>query len=185
MDFLVVKCHSPYNVILDMPILNQLRAIVSTRHLLIKYPTLDGKVKAIKGDHVMARELYHRNLTIDLANKQEGSRNIEKGEAISLFFAHRSEENLQRALKQIIDQKGRLKSSKAAIKEKSDLVSNLEKKLANHKAFAKKNTSYGLCQKGQRGRARASRSRIIEQMQAKLANIYLNASWEGFKNRLD
>ncbi|XP_041004162.1 uncharacterized protein LOC121249525 [Juglans microcarpa x Juglans regia] len=41
-DFLVVKAHSSYNVILGRPSLNQMRAVTSTYHLKVKFPTGSG-----------------------------------------------------------------------------------------------------------------------------------------------
>ena len=47
--FLVVKCPSVYNVILGQPSLNNLKAITSTYHLAMKFPT-DGGVGVVRGD---------------------------------------------------------------------------------------------------------------------------------------
>jgi hypothetical protein len=38
-DFLVVDCPSVYNTIIGQPTLNRLRAMTSTYHLIIKFPT--------------------------------------------------------------------------------------------------------------------------------------------------
>ncbi|GAV79166.1 hypothetical protein CFOL_v3_22631 [Cephalotus follicularis] len=42
MTFLVVDTPSPYNAIVGRPGLNLMEAIVSTRHLLVKFPTRFG-----------------------------------------------------------------------------------------------------------------------------------------------
>ena len=41
-SFRVVDQESPYNVIIGQPALNRLRAITSTYHLLVMFPTEDG-----------------------------------------------------------------------------------------------------------------------------------------------
>lgn len=57
LDFLVIKAPSPYNAIVGRPAIARLKAIVSTLHLSIKFPTPHG-VAAIRGDQQMARECY-------------------------------------------------------------------------------------------------------------------------------
>ncbi|GAV72603.1 hypothetical protein CFOL_v3_16091, partial [Cephalotus follicularis] len=54
MTFLVVDTPSPYNAIVGRPGLNLLEAIVSTRHLLMKFPTRFG-VGEVQGDQEVAR----------------------------------------------------------------------------------------------------------------------------------
>ncbi|XP_073129365.1 uncharacterized protein [Henckelia pumila] len=55
--FLVVKSSSAYNVILGRPSLNIFKAIGSTYHMKLKFPTPGGVGEAI-GDHRLARECY-------------------------------------------------------------------------------------------------------------------------------
>ncbi|GAV60679.1 hypothetical protein CFOL_v3_04208 [Cephalotus follicularis] len=57
MTFLVVDTPSPYNAIIWRPGLNLLEAIVSTRHLLMKFPTRFG-VGEVRGDQQVARQCY-------------------------------------------------------------------------------------------------------------------------------
>ncbi|GAV79973.1 hypothetical protein CFOL_v3_23435 [Cephalotus follicularis] len=57
MTFLVVDTPSPYNVIVGRPGLNLMEAIVSTRHLLMKFPTRFGVGEA-RGDQQVARQCY-------------------------------------------------------------------------------------------------------------------------------
>ncbi|GAV58953.1 hypothetical protein CFOL_v3_02486 [Cephalotus follicularis] len=57
MTFLVVHTPSPYNAIVGRPGLNLLEAIVSTRHLLMKFPTKFG-VEEVRGDQEVARRCY-------------------------------------------------------------------------------------------------------------------------------
>ncbi|GAV79989.1 hypothetical protein CFOL_v3_23451 [Cephalotus follicularis] len=57
MTFLVVDTPSPYNAIIRRPGLNLMEAIVSTRHLLMKFPTMFG-VGESRGDQQAARQCY-------------------------------------------------------------------------------------------------------------------------------
>ncbi|GAV74976.1 hypothetical protein CFOL_v3_18456, partial [Cephalotus follicularis] len=57
MTFLVVDTPSPYNAIVGQPGLNLMEAIVSTRHLLMKFPTRFG-VGEVRGDQQAARQCY-------------------------------------------------------------------------------------------------------------------------------
>ncbi|GAV91887.1 hypothetical protein CFOL_v3_35272, partial [Cephalotus follicularis] len=57
MTFLVVDTPSPYNAIIGRPGLNLLEAIVSTRHLLMKFHTRFG-VGEVRGDQEVARRCY-------------------------------------------------------------------------------------------------------------------------------
>ncbi|KAK4383945.1 Transposon Ty3-G Gag-Pol polyprotein [Sesamum angolense] len=59
--FLVVKAPSAYNIILGRPSLNLFRAISSTFHMKLKFPTSDGVGEAV-GDERMARECYANTL---------------------------------------------------------------------------------------------------------------------------
>ncbi|GAV89402.1 hypothetical protein CFOL_v3_32817 [Cephalotus follicularis] len=57
MTFLVVDTPSPYNAIVGRPGLNLLEALVSMRHLLMKFPTRFGMVE-VTGDQQVARQCY-------------------------------------------------------------------------------------------------------------------------------
>ncbi|GAV69072.1 hypothetical protein CFOL_v3_12573 [Cephalotus follicularis] len=57
MTFLMVDTPSPYNAIVGRPGLNLLEPIVSTRHLLMKFPTRFG-VGEVRGDQEVARQCY-------------------------------------------------------------------------------------------------------------------------------
>ncbi|GAV58418.1 hypothetical protein CFOL_v3_01952, partial [Cephalotus follicularis] len=57
MTFLVVDTPSPYNAIIGRPGLNLMEAIVSTRHILMKFPTRFG-VGETQGDQQAARQCY-------------------------------------------------------------------------------------------------------------------------------
>ncbi|XP_043717790.1 uncharacterized protein LOC122665703 [Telopea speciosissima] len=57
MNFLVVKVNSTHNGILGLPGLNALQAVVSTPHLVMKFPT-DHGVGECRGSQVAARRCY-------------------------------------------------------------------------------------------------------------------------------
>ncbi|GAV67349.1 hypothetical protein CFOL_v3_10855 [Cephalotus follicularis] len=62
MMFLVVDTPSPYNAIVGRPGLNLLEAIVSTRHLVVKFPTRFG-VGEVRGDQQAARQCYKSTIS--------------------------------------------------------------------------------------------------------------------------
>ena len=55
--FLVVDCSSMYNTILGCLTLNSWKAVTSTYHLMIKFPTEYGAGE-VRGDQMAARECY-------------------------------------------------------------------------------------------------------------------------------
>ncbi|KAL0282668.1 UNVERIFIED_CONTAM: hypothetical protein Sangu_2938200 [Sesamum angustifolium] len=59
--FLVVKAPSAYNIILGRPSLNLFRAIASTFHMKLKFPTSIG-VREVVGDELMTRVCYVNTL---------------------------------------------------------------------------------------------------------------------------
>ena len=63
-SFLVIDCSSAYNAILGQPTLNSWKAITSTYHLLIKFPT-EYKVGEVRGNQVATRECYITMLEMD------------------------------------------------------------------------------------------------------------------------
>ncbi|XP_071901264.1 uncharacterized protein [Coffea arabica] len=56
-NFVVVKQQSPYNVFVGWPALNALRAIPSSLHLSVKFPT-PGGIAEVQGDLEVARACY-------------------------------------------------------------------------------------------------------------------------------
>ena len=62
--FLIVNCSSAYNAILDWPTLNSWKTVISTYHLMIKFPT-KYRVGEVRGDQVAARECYIAMLEMD------------------------------------------------------------------------------------------------------------------------
>ncbi|XP_065636727.1 uncharacterized protein LOC136070561 [Quercus suber] len=63
-NFLVVDCSSSYNAIIGRPTLNRWKAVTSTYHLLVKFPTEHG-VGRVQGDQLAARECYLAMLAAD------------------------------------------------------------------------------------------------------------------------
>ena len=62
--FLVVDYSSAYNAILGHPTLNSWKAMTSTYHLIIKFPTEYG-MGEVRGDQVAAHECYIVILNMD------------------------------------------------------------------------------------------------------------------------
>ena len=62
--FLVVDFSFAYNAILGCPTLNSWKAVTSTYHLMIKFPT-KYEVGEVRGDQVAAREYYIAMLEMD------------------------------------------------------------------------------------------------------------------------
>ncbi|KAL5573255.1 hypothetical protein UlMin_022852 [Ulmus minor] len=56
-DFVLVDCPSLYNAIIGRPTLNKIRAVTSTYHLLVKFPTVGG-IGILRGDQTESREIY-------------------------------------------------------------------------------------------------------------------------------
>ena len=62
--FLVVNYLSAYNAIIERPTLNSWKAVTSTYHLMIKFPT-DYGVGELHGNQVAARECYLAMIEMD------------------------------------------------------------------------------------------------------------------------
>ncbi|XP_072054231.1 uncharacterized protein [Arachis hypogaea] len=67
-QFLVVDCTSPYNVILGRPSFNSLGAIVSTVHLCVKFQVHDNQMATVHSDQTEARRCYNESLKIRSKN---------------------------------------------------------------------------------------------------------------------
>ncbi|XP_016191951.1 uncharacterized protein LOC107632814 [Arachis ipaensis] len=61
-QYLIVDCPSPYNIILERPALNIFRAAVSTFHLCVKFQAQDGKIETLHSDRQQARQCYNASL---------------------------------------------------------------------------------------------------------------------------
>ncbi|KAK3018181.1 hypothetical protein RJ639_002799 [Escallonia herrerae] len=90
LDFVVVRVPSAYNVILGQTTLNQLRAVVSTYHMKMKFPTENG-VGEVKGDQVVARQCYmascqnRANETLMIEDLRDGTK-VERGKPAEDLF---------------------------------------------------------------------------------------------------
>jgi len=62
--YLVVNVVSTYNLLLGRPSLNRLGVVASTRHMMMKLPSLEGGVIIIKSDQKTARKCYENSLKI-------------------------------------------------------------------------------------------------------------------------
>jgi hypothetical protein len=86
-EFLVVDCLSAYNVIIGRPTLNKLRAVTSTYHLLVRFPTEHG-IEELKGDQATARECYFASLGPEAKHQtmkiDEGHRLVEPTEKLEV-----------------------------------------------------------------------------------------------------
>uniref|UniRef100_A0A2N9EWP2 Reverse transcriptase RNase H-like domain-containing protein n=1 Tax=Fagus sylvatica TaxID=28930 RepID=A0A2N9EWP2_FAGSY len=83
--FLVVDCPSAYNVIIGRPTLNKLRAVTSTYHLLVCFPTEHG-IGKLKRDQAAARECYFASLGLETKHQTmaigEGQKLVEPTEKL-------------------------------------------------------------------------------------------------------
>ncbi|XP_015960908.1 uncharacterized protein LOC107484875 [Arachis duranensis] len=61
-QYLVVDCKSPYNIILGRPSLNAFKAVVSTVYLCVKFISQDNKVVTIHRDQKEASQCYNASL---------------------------------------------------------------------------------------------------------------------------
>ena len=61
MKFLIVDARSAYNMLLDRPSLNAIKAIPSAYHMMMKFPTT-GRVGMVRGDQRVARECYSASM---------------------------------------------------------------------------------------------------------------------------
>ena len=78
-NFLAVDCSSSYNAIIGRPTLNNWKAVTSTYHLSVKFPTEYG-VGEVQGDQLTARECYLAMLTMD---EQAQMMNIEERKVVA------------------------------------------------------------------------------------------------------
>ena len=63
-NFIVVDCSSSYNAIIRIPTLNSWKAVTSTYHLSVKFPTEYG-IGQVQGDQLAVRECYLVMMALD------------------------------------------------------------------------------------------------------------------------
>ncbi|XP_072054880.1 uncharacterized protein [Arachis hypogaea] len=68
-QYLIVDCYNPYNIILGRPALNIFKAVVSTLHLCVKFPVQENKIATVHADHQEARQCYNACLKKDQARE--------------------------------------------------------------------------------------------------------------------
>ena len=110
MNFLVVDCSSSYNAIIGRPTLNSWKAVTSTYHLSVKFPTEHG-VGEVQGDQLAARECYlamlamdEQTQTMNIAERRIVAEPIEALEEIPLV-----EEDLGKSTRIGADLEGKIK----------------------------------------------------------------------------
>jgi len=60
--YLVVNAPSAYNILLSIPVWNMIGAVVSSRHMKMKLPSIEGVVITLKFDQKEANRCYENNL---------------------------------------------------------------------------------------------------------------------------
>ncbi|XP_072064560.1 uncharacterized protein [Arachis hypogaea] len=84
-QYLIVDCPSPYNIILGRPALNMFRVVISTYHLCVKFQAQGGKIATIHSDCQQARQCYNASLKrSDTSQKQREVQSIHGTEVLSL-----------------------------------------------------------------------------------------------------
>jgi len=63
--YLLVNANTSYNILLGRPSINRLKAIVSTPHLAMKFPSVNGDIATVHVDHKIARECYVTSLKVE------------------------------------------------------------------------------------------------------------------------
>ncbi|KAK4397449.1 hypothetical protein Sango_1581500 [Sesamum angolense] len=84
--FLVVKAPSAYNIILERPSLNIFRAISSTFHMKLKFPTSVGVGETV-GDELIAKVCYV-NILKRSRKKLDGKAPNAKGKRVMIGIEH-------------------------------------------------------------------------------------------------
>ena len=120
-NFLVVDCSSSYNAIIGRPTLNSWKAVTSTYHLSVKFPT-EHRVRQVQGDQLAARECYLAMLAMD---EQVQTMNIEEKRVVvepteALVDISLDENNPERCSRVGADLEGKIKE---------DLVQFLKKNI--------------------------------------------------------
>ena len=88
-NFLIIDCSLSYNAIIGRPTLNNWKAVTSTYHLSVMFPTEYG-VGEVQGDQLAARKYYLAMLAMDeqvqMMNIEEMRVVVESTEALENVF---------------------------------------------------------------------------------------------------
>ncbi|XP_020206425.1 uncharacterized protein LOC109791529 [Cajanus cajan] len=68
--YLFVEADASYNIIIDRPTLNQLKAVVSTPHLTMKFLGHDRRIISVRANQQVARQCYANSLETTSPNEQ-------------------------------------------------------------------------------------------------------------------
>ena len=60
--YLVVNSPSAYNILLGRPTLNRIGVVPSTRHMKVKFPSMEGVVITIRSDQKETKKCYKNSL---------------------------------------------------------------------------------------------------------------------------
>ncbi|XP_057760073.1 uncharacterized protein LOC130980404 [Arachis stenosperma] len=71
-QYLIVDCYSPNNIIIGKPALNIFRVVVSTLHLCVKFPVQKNKIATVYANHQEAWQCY--NACLKQAHTRETAR---------------------------------------------------------------------------------------------------------------
>ena len=63
--YLLVNANTSYNILLERPSINRLKAIVFTPHLAMKFPSVIGDIATVHVDQKTARECYVASLKVE------------------------------------------------------------------------------------------------------------------------
>ncbi|GAV76922.1 hypothetical protein CFOL_v3_20395 [Cephalotus follicularis] len=121
MTFLVVDTPSPYNAIVGRPGLNLMEAIVSTRHLLMKFPTRFG-VGEVRGDQQAARQCYKTVISDKGKDKALPIANMELRGDIEPKCPQPVEDVLQEPMEEVDNEKVFQVGSQLGEAEKGELI---------------------------------------------------------------
>jgi len=61
----LVNANTSYNILLGHPFINRLKAIVSTLHLAMKFPSVNGDIATVHVDQKTTQECYVANLKVE------------------------------------------------------------------------------------------------------------------------
>jgi len=70
--YLLIDANTSCNILLGRPSLNQLGAIVSTPHLVMKFPSSEGDIITVHGDQKTARKCYAASLKLESKRPETG-----------------------------------------------------------------------------------------------------------------